>query len=91
MDADGASSRFQGVDKSSTAYRLLSSMGWEEGQGLVSYCFLSAAIQFLASQQVLLEYQTAPIWPMREFSTRGLSPILKVGTQQSILSSQSHS
>jgi hypothetical protein len=26
---------FQGVDKSSTAFRLLASMGWKEGEGLV--------------------------------------------------------
>ena len=28
--------RYQGVDKTSTAYKLLSSMGWQEGEGLVS-------------------------------------------------------
>jgi len=27
--------KYQGVDKKSTAYKLLSSMGWQEGEGLV--------------------------------------------------------
>ena len=35
MANEGAIMRFQGVDKSSTAYKLLASMGWQEGQGLV--------------------------------------------------------
>ena len=27
---------FQGVERESTAYKLLAKMGWQEGQGLVS-------------------------------------------------------
>ena len=35
-------SLFQGVDKSSISYRMLSSMGWKEGEGLVSATFVIA-------------------------------------------------
>ena len=53
MEADVASSRFQGVDKSSTAYKLLSSMGWEEGQGLVCIAFhISSAGTIVALQDL---------------------------------------
>ena len=37
--------RFQGVEKGSTAYKLLAKMGWEEGKGLVrGYSRLKAIV-----------------------------------------------
>jgi hypothetical protein len=35
--SDDMPSLYQGVDKASVSYKLLSSMGWKEGEGLVSF------------------------------------------------------
>ncbi len=37
MTANVAPALFQGVDKASVSYKLLSSMGWKEGEGLVRF------------------------------------------------------
>ena len=42
-------SLFQGVDKSSISYRMLSSMGWKEGEGLVSATFVIAVASVVSS------------------------------------------
>lgn len=40
---------YQGVDKASAGYKLLASMGWKEGDGLVSAQFCVMALLWFAS------------------------------------------
>lgn len=57
MDERLGPARFQGIDRQSNAYRLLSTMGWKEGEGLVRAarsCLQSCSIQLLRAVDVRL-------------------------------------